>query len=340
MTAHKSRCPGFVFEDAASRSSHPRRLGYMKPHICCFAADNVDLVRASKKSSRIEFGYAELFIEVKAHPNHDFFFDPPPDADANARASHHLALNYDAEDEAVREVNLTFGQHIAYVTEVFARQFRAFYFSISFSGSRARVFRWDRAGCVFSESFDVRQRPELLCEFLWRFSQGSAASRGHDVTVEVALPDEETLFRTLIEQEISIQLSVRGQQLGQAIRQHYLPGKATAIQVLTQEAPDAPQQTSRFIVSRPVVSPLSEVGRGTRGFWAVDVRNHRVLFLKDTWRSISSGLEGDTLQHLNNMGVCNVPYAAAHGDVPCVLPEDGPASGGEFRSPRRKKAEI
>ena len=307
----------------------------MKPHICCFADSNLDAVRGAQKSSRIEFGYAELFIEVKAHPSHDLFRDPPPDMSADARASHHLALDFNAEDEATRDVHRAFGQHIAYVTEVFARQFRVFYFSISISGSCARVFRWDRAGCVFSESFDIRHRPELLCEFLWRFSQASDASRGHDVTVEAALPEEEALFRTLIEQETSIQLGVHGQELDRAIRQHYVPGKVIAMHVATQNAPDMPPHTRRFLVSRPVVSSLSQTGRGTRGFWAVDAHDRHVLFLKDTWRlSPSTALEGETLKHLNAVGVRNVPYVVAHGDVPCVLLEDYAKSGSKFSTSR------
>ena len=231
-------------------------------------------------------------------------------------------------------MNRTFGQHIAYVTEVFARQIRVFYFSISLSGSRARLFRWDRAGCVLSESFDIRQQPKLLCEFLWRFSQASDASRGHDVTVEVALPAEETLFRTLIEQETSDQLGVSGQQLSQAVQQHYVPGKVFAMHVVTQSLPDTLPHARRFIVSRPVVSPLSQTGRGTRGFWAVDARDHRVLFLKDTWRlSPSTGVEGETLRRLNDLGIRNVPHLVAHGDVPCVLPKVGFATDGEYCVP-------
>lgn len=306
----------------------------MKPHICCFADKHLDLVRGTQKSRRTELGYAELFIEVKAHPSHDLFRDPPPDASADTRASHHLALEYDAEDLAVRDVNRAFGQHIAYVTEVFARQFRVFYFSISLSGSRARLFRWDRAGCVLSESFDIWQQPKLLCEFLWRFSQASDASRGHDVTVEVALPAEETLFRTLVEQETSDQLGVTGQQLSQAVQQHYVPGKVFAMHIVMQSPSDTPPHTRRFIVSRPVVSPLSQIGRGTRGFWAVDVRDRRVLFLKDTWRlSTSTGVEGETLRHLNDLGVRNLPHLVAHGDVSCVLPKVGFTTDGEYCVP-------
>lgn len=73
----------------------------------------------------------------------------------------------------------------------------------------------------------------------------------------------------------------------------------------------------RFVVSRPVVSPLYLESRGTRGYWALCCDTERVVFLKDSWREYSTAeLEGDILEHLNDLGVRNVPLLVAHGDVP------------------------
>ena len=47
----------------------------------------------------------------------------------------------------------------------------------------------------------------------------------------------------------------------------------------------------RFIVSRPMVTPLYLTGRATRGFWAVDESNDQLVFLKDTWRSSSADVK-------------------------------------------------
>ncbi|RDX49869.1 hypothetical protein OH76DRAFT_1438155 [Lentinus brumalis] len=305
-TSRKSRCPSFVFEDVASRSLHPRRFGYMKPHVCCFTSESLELVRGHELSSRSEFGYTELFFEVKPHPLHDYFSEP--------------IYIYDSDDDAspvVQDLNKALGQHIAYVTEIFARQFRVFFFTVSMAGSLARLLRWDRSGCIVSEPFDVRERPDLLCEFLWRFAHASEAGRGHDITVEPALAEDESLFEALITQETALQLGVTGQALRQAVKQHYEPGKVMAIHVLDQGATEESPTVRRFLVSRPVVSPLSLSGRGTRGFWAVDVVSRRVVFVKDTWRTgHSEGKEGDTLKHLVEVGVRNIPHVVAHGDVP------------------------
>lgn len=69
-------------------------------------------------------------------------------------------------------------------------------------------------------------------------------------------------------------------------------------------------KTRRCLVSRPVVSPLSFVGRETRGYWAVDGVTHSVVFLKDTWRFGSvDELEAETLQRLRNRGVRHDSYS-------------------------------
>ena len=96
-----------------------------------------------------------------------------------------------------------------------------------------------------------------------------------------------------------------------------------AIHVLDQPATDEPPIVGRFLISRPVVSPLSLSGRGTRGFWAVDVLSRRVVFVKDTWRTgPSEGKEGDTLKHMAELGVRNIPVVVEHGDVPTRIVGD------------------
>ena len=59
-----SRCPGFVFDVANTRSSHPKRLGSMMPHICCYSTTSLNIVEKSDIDSRADLGYAEMFFEV------------------------------------------------------------------------------------------------------------------------------------------------------------------------------------------------------------------------------------------------------------------------------------
>ena len=290
----------------------------MRPHICCYATHNAGAVasaRADNPSSRAEFGYAELFIEVKADPSHDFFVDRPDGVD---RPKHDFFASSD-DASFNRRRDRAWGQHICYVTEVFARQYRVKFFTISMSGSRARFLRWDRSGCIVSESFDVRDNPEVLCEFLWRFSQTTSEVRGHDQTVVVALPQEEVLFRETLRRYVGYQLGLDGSQLDHAMREHYVPGHVAVAVVLEHGHVAKPDTLHRFFVSRPVMSPLCLTGRATRGFWAVDATTHRVVFLKDTWRTGEP--EGEFIQHLQDKGVRNVPHLLYHGNVPGRIPD-------------------
>lgn len=290
----------------------------MKPHICCFRQNNVGIVESAEYSSRAELGYAELFIEVKPDPSHDYFVDPLP---TDEPSSHEFLLSSD-DEEVDKHRNRALGQHIAFATEIFARQHRSFAFSISFAGSLARFIRWDRAGCVVSEAFDVRTRPEILCEFLGRFAQTDDVGRGHDLTVEPASAEEEKLFRNAITEHVRFQLACDEEALEGAVSEHYQPGHVTAIYVLERGEMATKGTIARFLVSRPVASSTTPTGRGTRGWWGVQASTGKVIFLKDTWR-ISDGTymtEGEVLLAMGNRGVRNIPSLVWHGDVPEYVP--------------------
>lgn len=322
QTKYKSRCPGFVFENTARRSSHPKLPGYAKPHISCVSRRNVQTVRRLDRHSRSELGYAELLIQVTPDAAHDLFTDPPPDLEVEHRGSFDFVSPKD-DQQLQQEAEEAFGLHIAFIVEIFARQHRNHCHSISMAGSRARLYRWDRAGCVVSEAFDIRQHPGPLCEFLWRFSQTSDSLRGHDCTVIPATLEQEVRFRDAVKAHVRSQLDIDGEALDRAVSQHYCPGRAALVKVHPHGKPLLNTNFWVFIISRPVVTPLSLVGRGTRGYWAVNITTSRVVFLKDTWRIESNGgFEGDLLSHLNRLGVRNVPAVVTYGDVPDYVPNE------------------
>ncbi|KAJ8462803.1 hypothetical protein ONZ51_g10665 [Trametes cubensis] len=319
-TKHKSRAPGLVFANASARSENPHEPGYMKPHICCYTASNAELVAQSPISSRADLGYAELFIEVKSDAYLDFFVDPPCDATAEELAAHEFVAHHEPE-QAKQRVIRSFGQHIMYTTEILARQHRTFVLSITMAGSTARLCRWDRSGLIVSRSFDIRERPDLLCDFLTRFACASNAQRGHDETVEMATLEQETLFRETITKHVREQLGVEGDALAKAVSEHYEPGYVMAMHVhaVDMENPECAGNTERFLVSRPVTVPLYVYGKCTRGYWATQTGTGRVVFLKDTWR-LPGDQEGTIINELNATGVRNVPTVVAHGDVYAKAP--------------------
>ncbi|TFK81952.1 hypothetical protein K466DRAFT_501216, partial [Polyporus arcularius HHB13444] len=74
----------------------------------------------------------------------------------------------------------------------------------------------------------------------------------------------------------------------------------------------------RYLIGNCVNDPpTSLVGRGTKGYVALEWETQRFVFLKDTWRSYYVDIkpEGEILQELNKHGVRNVPTVIAHGDV-------------------------
>ena len=137
------------------------------------------------------------------------------------------------------------------------------------------------------------------------------------MTVEVALPEEEDKFRDAITDHIRAQLGSITDDKGQALATHYLPGRVFAMHVLPQHFNVNSENIRRYIVSRPVVSSSSIIGRGTRGYWVLDTSTNSVVFIKDTWRFVAlEELEGDILRRLVDLGVRNVPHMVWHGDVP------------------------
>ncbi|KAJ8469791.1 hypothetical protein ONZ51_g8762 [Trametes cubensis] len=322
-TKRKSRVPGLFFENASERSEHPHERGYMKPHICCYASPHVDLVRRSPISSQTEFGYAELFFEVKPDVSLDFFTDPSQTATAEARASHEFVTQHEDRETKAR-VDRSLALHIEYATEILARQNRVFLFSVSMAGSLARLCRWDRSGLIVSGAFDIHDRPDLLCEFLSRFAHASNSARGHDETVEMATADEESFFKGAITEHVRKQLRLEGDALDEAIREHYEPSHVMTMHVnaVDPTRPNRAGGVQRYLVSRPVVSPRYLTGRATRGYWAVATETGQVVFLKDTWR-LPDEKEGDVMIGLNRAGVRNVPSVLAHGDVYSAPPRVG-----------------
>ncbi|KAI0359797.1 hypothetical protein OH77DRAFT_1517405 [Trametes cingulata] len=317
-TKHRSRAPGFVFMNASERSEHPHKPGYTKPHICCYASRNADTVQRASTSCRAELGYAELFIEVKPDIALDFFVDLPPNATREELASHDFAAYHEDADVQDR-LNRALGQHLSYAAEIFARQHRVFLFSISMSASSARLFRWDRSGVVVTRSFDIRRQPELLCDFLARFACASDAQRGHDLTVRMAAPEEEPLFREVITKHVRVQSGLDGVALAKAVKQHYEPGHVTAMHIYSADRETSLMRMEHILVSRPVTSPLFLTGRGTRGYWGVQSSTGRPVFLKDTWR-LAQEPEGDIISSLFSAAVRNIPDVIIHGPVPAEPP--------------------
>ncbi|KAI0757382.1 hypothetical protein C8Q80DRAFT_1265315 [Daedaleopsis nitida] len=97
---------------------------------------------------------------------------------------------YDSDDEdsvVAQSATKVFGQHVAFDTEILARQYRAFLLSVSMVGSRARLLRWDRSGYIITESFDIREPPDSSGGSLMRRMLGHLGLEGNELERAVLL---------------------------------------------------------------------------------------------------------------------------------------------------------
>ncbi|KAH9947742.1 hypothetical protein B0H21DRAFT_851969 [Amylocystis lapponica] len=82
-------------------------------------------------------------------------------------------------------------------------------------------------------------------------------------------------------------------------------------------SPPAERSTRWFLVCKPYFMAQGPIGRGTRGYIALDCVTRTFMFLKDAWRVDADGFEkeGAVLKALNNAEVRNIPTVICHGDV-------------------------
>ncbi|TFK89715.1 hypothetical protein K466DRAFT_597539 [Polyporus arcularius HHB13444] len=321
LNSKPTLCPGFEFVNTSSRADTSHGvIGSSKPDISCFSSSHLEQLEGSDKD-RARMGFAQFFIEVKRSVEYDPFVDPPSGATKEVRDAWEFILQNTPRNfkELAKEI---LGQNIAYATEIFARQHRHCCFSICLHGLWARFIRWDRAGAIVSEHFHIHSRRNHLAMFLWCYSHMTDSERGYDLTVAPATEVEQKLFYSAVEAHVRSQCpELKSVALEEAVADHVQEGVVSAMVVPTT-GNDSRVEYRRFLVSRPIVYPLSPTGRATRGYWAFDTANTSMVFLKDTWRYevgvTGPDVEGATLEKLNRADVTCVPPVQCHGDVPLV----------------------
>ncbi|KAH9942013.1 hypothetical protein B0H21DRAFT_884721 [Amylocystis lapponica] len=77
------------------------------------------------------------------------------------------------------------------------------------------------------------------------------------------------------------------------------------------------RKTRSFLICKPHFFVSGAVGRGTRGYVALDCKTQQFVWLKDAWRVDLPGMEkeGDVLKKLNDKNVRNIPTVVCHGDI-------------------------
>jgi hypothetical protein len=303
----------------------PGKVGSSKPDLGMFHEDDAN--RGNLKDSHepvkggapgeyvytARMGEVYMFIEVKTSEDLDSFTDPPDgDAPPEYRFTINTSRTYPGDRKARYRI-LTLGQNARYAHVVQTRQFRTCVYSISVAGTTARLLRWDRSGVIVTKSFNYKTNPEILANFVWRFSMATSEQRGFDCsTIAIGSKADRKQFVDAIKEHAREQLpGLSAEDIKEEVDRHFWPRAVTGLTVGTGiEAHD-------LWVSRPMFASKGVTGRSTRGYWGVDRGSGKVVFLKDVWRTDVPGMEaeGVILEELIVAGVRNIPGLVCHGCV-------------------------
>lgn len=249
---------------------------------------------APTTNSRTDWSTIELSIECKVGDQDDPFDDSTP-------------TRHPFSDKR----RAILGQILSYAVLVFEYQHRTHHYTIIIFDKFARIVRWDRSGAIFSEKFNYIEEPAKLARFLYRFSRLSPVQRGHDPTATRVLP--ETPDYELMESYASTPRLIN--DYARKIFQKTLTKDRPWWRITVEDA-HGPRD---FLVGTPTFVASGLVGRGTRGYVALDLNNpdHPFVFLKDCWRVLHerSEPEGAILSYLNECGVEGIPSRLCDGDV-------------------------
>lgn len=204
-------------------------------------------------------------------------------------------------------------QIIEHTDIVFQRQQRTHYYTLAIFGRYARIARWDRSGCVYSDRFDFGAEPAKLALLLWRLSHAATPDvRGHDPSATRVLRGSAE-YRAMVQSaEVAVDDHAR-ELFAKSLVDTWPWWK------LTVSSGDPTQASHEYLVAKPTFAAPDVVGRGTRGYVALDYTDpaHPIVYLKDCWRVVHrrAKTEGTNLAYLNSKGVQFVPTLLCHGDV-------------------------
>ncbi|KAK7687988.1 hypothetical protein QCA50_008358 [Cerrena zonata] len=210
------------------------------------------------------------------------------------------------------------GQVITYAWHQFSRQFRNFLFVACIFGPYCRIMRWDRAGCIISERFNYQEDSQLLADFFWRYAHSTDEQRGHDPSVSWATDEEDALLMEAIEAYKKRVAPRKVDYLDSTVKR---PCQAYKLIVHDCHMDKATKERiigeTQLIVKCPFSETQSPCGRATKGFAAYHLGEHRLVFLKDCWRTDDERTtsEAKLYELLRDAGVDNLPINIAMGDV-------------------------
>ena len=271
--------------------------------------------RKHPRDGRPHWGRQRALIEFKRGGTEN---DPYQDFDGDAQAK---------KPTEVR------GQLASYSAYSFARQQRTANFLFLIIGETARITRWERGGTIFTEAFNYVEDPDLMCEFLWRFSLLSKEDQGLDPTAKL-LTRSCNQFKLMdriaqgpldgepedicADEGTTVPLPVASSVgVFKYVRERFAASLADDAPRYRLSVPTDGEGNKYYLVGKPVFEASSMVGRGTRGYIAVDVHTKQFVWLKDVWRAyyINVHPEGEILSKLHQANVSRIPTLLYAGDL-------------------------
>lgn len=247
---------------------------------------------------RCEFG-----VEVKRSSRADAFTDD----------------NQTTVEAEVQDGRSSRGQLISYVKEQMSRQHRTGMYQIFICGDYARLLYFDRSGGVVTKRFNYHTHPEILADFLWRYSHLDQAARGWDPSVVAATDEEAQLFDERVGQFVDDYGTAPERNLDHLSSKLFAASLGRKADYPTFKIKlESQGYAGTLLIRQPFFEPFSPVGRATRGYVAYVVETEEVVFLKDTWRTTHRAgrkSEAEVYEFLKSRNIPNIPEVIYAADV-------------------------
>ena len=180
---------GYIFKDTSSYFETATED--MKPGLSMYPdtdaasrafCHSIDYTKTSMLKARTAWGWMTTAVEVKHDVSKSAFYFGEDEQ----------GLLRDTPDGQYAQV-----QFSEYAAQILCRQHRVSTFLIYVCGTKARLTRWDRTGCVVSSPIDLEKEPIKLLYFVYLLGLMSPAELGYDETAVLATPDEVEMLRQM-----------------------------------------------------------------------------------------------------------------------------------------------
>ncbi|CAL1712630.1 unnamed protein product [Somion occarium] len=200
------------------------------------------------------------------------------------------------------------GQIAEYAAEILLQQHRTHVFMIFVYQDTARLVRFDRAGAIVSDFFNLVTEPMKLLNFVFRLGRMSRSERGFDDNVVLASGAEVELMKN--------HLPPQNDQTRLATHIRNALSSESRIHKITVPGKNGGNAQS-FLVGKLRAGSRYPTGRGTKGYIAFDLQKPRFVFVKEGWRIDSDDVtsEMDIYAQLEKNHVEHIPTVICGGDV-------------------------